>query len=614
MLQAALYLAERGYAVFPCRPNDKPPLGGRGCLDATADANQVEAWWTATPNANVGLATAGLLVVDIDRQPDGSPNPWPQDAEQAADLAKAPCSLTPNGGRHFIFRQPSDQALGNSVSRLAPHVDTRGDGGYVVAPPSELSSGAYRWLAGQELDCRPDQLPLPPQWLLDALAERKPAASGATVQTSGSIAEGGRNDAIFKIGSKLRGQGFGEREILALAQQFNLSHCRPPLDAAEVERTIRSSAEYEPNEGSLVETLIAGPSKDRQLRIVCLDAVAPEEVEWLWPDRVAIGKVSLLIGDPGLGKSFLTIDMAARVSAGKQWPDTSAVNPAGDVVFLAAEDDLGDTVRPRLDAAGANVKRVFAVQGVMFGRDAKEERAFTLDGDLSVLEAAIKTLPECRLVVIDPISAYMGKVDSHNNSEVRGVLGPLKELAERNRVAVLCVSHLNKSSTQSALYRVTGSLGFVAAARSAWLVSKDKEDESRRLFLSVKNNLAAEPPGLAFKIVDGRVEWEPEPVKVRADDALGDKPAKPQKSKLHEAADWLHELLANGPVRASECERLADDHGIAPSTYRRAKGHLGIVTVREKGSAGHWTCYMPGCELPTKVSNQGEQVALSTPA
>lgn len=335
--------------------------------------------------------------------------------------------------------------------------------------------------------------------------------------------------------------------------------------------------------------------------LVQLADVTPEPVRWLWPGRIALGKLTLLVGDPGLGKSFLSIDLAARVTRAAEWPDEPASPaPLGGVVLLNAEDDLADTVRPRLDAAGANVDRVTALQAV---RDAGGvERAVCLARDLAAIERAIQSTPDCRLVVIDPITAYLGSIDSHKNADVRGLLAPLGELASRHRVAMVAVTHLNKGGGSNPLYRAMGSLGFVAAARAAWLVARDPDDKDRRLFLPTKNNLGPDDHGMAFRIIDSRLEWEAEPVLATAAEMLSAEPAHPSASKLDAAAEWLRDALAGGPVSQSDLERLAQDSGHSLGTIRRAKRSLGAESRKDGfGGAGGWVWELPahsGTENP----------------
>lgn len=338
--------------------------------------------------------------------------------------------------------------------------------------------------------------------------------------------------------------------------------------------------------------------------IVRLSDVTPEPVAWLWPGRIALGKLTLIAGDPGLGKSFLTLDMASRVSRGSAWPDAPGVaTTPGGVVLLSAEDGVADTIRPRLDAAGADVDRIVALEAVQSvgenGRDSA--RTFDLSCDLSALESAIQSVEGCRLVVIDPVTAYLGGVDSHKNAEIRGLLAPLGAIAERHRVAVVAVTHLNKSGGGPAIYRAMGSLAFAAAARAAWAVSKDKDDPRRRLLLPIKNNIAPDTGGLAYRIeplgVDGcpAVEWEPDAVNVSADDALANvRDEGGGRTERDDAAEWLRDLLANGPRPARNVEGEARDAGYSIATVRRAKAAIGVVS-RKPAFGGPWEWTLPVC-------------------
>lgn len=337
--------------------------------------------------------------------------------------------------------------------------------------------------------------------------------------------------------------------------------------------------------------------------VVRLSDVEPEPISWLWPDRIALGKLTLIAGDPGLGKSFVTLDISARVSSGTPWPDRrTEPNAVGGVVLLSAEDDVSDTIRPRLDAAGADVTRVNLIQGIEYfeKRTAKRSRrSFNLEQDLPSLEAAIRGTTGCRLVVVDPVSAYLGKVESHNNSEIRGLLAPLSELASRYRVAVVAVTHLNKGGGANALYRAMGSLAFVAAARAAWLVVPDADNPKRRLFLCAKNNIGPDRGGLAYELTPSGtvayVAWEAEPVATTADEALGAvirKGEERKTGKVVTSGEWLKEQLANGPVPMRELEARWQDAGISEASIRRASGKLGIVP--RKLPRGPWVWELPG--------------------
>jgi hypothetical protein len=237
--QAALALAGLGYFVFPT--SGKIPLTDRGVTDASNDPATIEAWWTKWPDANVAVSTRGLVAVDID----GTDNTWPPDPDQAASLAAGVLSLTASGGRHYIFRRPAGCTFGNSASRLAPNVDIKTDGGYIVVPPSVFQGKPYRWGSDGGLDVPADRLSLLPQWLIDALSDT-PRRTEAP-QTADEIPSGRRNQTLTSIAGTMRHNGMSYRAMLAALLETNAEQCKPPLDASEVETIARSVSGYEPN-------------------------------------------------------------------------------------------------------------------------------------------------------------------------------------------------------------------------------------------------------------------------------------------------------------------------------------------------------------------------------
>jgi len=236
--------------------------------------------------------------------------------------------------------------------------------------------------------------------------------------------------------------------------------------------------------------------------ISSFDAIPPEEISWVWPKRIASGKLTIFAGDPGVGKSQATLDVAARLSKGIPFPD-GAKSELGDTLILTSEDDPGDTIRPRLDALDADLSRIHFFKCKM---TAANIEGFPSLGEIDVFKDAIDQISakggKLRLLIVDPLESYLEGVDTHKNAEVRSALMPIISLARKLRFAVLGVQHLNKG-TGPVVYKVSGSIAFSALARAVWIFGKDPEDRNRYLMLSLKNNLAKDTFGLEYKISSG---------------------------------------------------------------------------------------------------------------
>ena len=215
--------------------------------------------------------------------------------------------------------------------------------------------------------------------------------------------------------------------------------------------------------------------------LICVADVTPEPVDWLWRDRLALGKLTLLGGDPDMGKSQIAVNAAARITTGSYWPNGARAN-IGSALFICSEDDTADTIRPRSEAAGADIEKVYAYRPIVDGK----RKTFSLQEDLDRLALEINSIGDVKLVVLDAITSYMGgKIDSHRTTDVRSVLEPVGDFAKEHRVAILGITHPPKAAQAKAMHAFTGSLAFVAAARLAFYVTEEAET-NRRLLLSVK--------------------------------------------------------------------------------------------------------------------------------
>lgn len=333
----------------------------------------------------------------------------------------------------------------------------------------------------------------------------------------------------------------------------------------------------------------------------------------LWPGRIYVGKLTTLAGIPDQGKSVVTCDIAARVTRGDAWPDNSGFAPKGTAIFLSAEDDPADTIRPRLRAAGAELDKVIIINSLV--TDSKGgKRMFNIAVDLHRLTALVRAeAPDARVLIIDPANAYMGtskEHDSFRDSDVRAVLGPVKEWAEEHQIAVLIVTHFKKGGTGRAIDQVMGSLAFTALSRSAWAFIEEKGGDGvptgRKLMAKIKQNITAPVDALAYQLsgVDlgngisaPKVDWG-EVIEGTADDLMsGMAKAGP---KLLAAITFLMDMLADGPAPAAKINKAAREAGIAEKTLNRAKVELGVESYQDgRGKDRQWCWRIGETEVPT---------------
>jgi hypothetical protein len=342
-----------------------------------------------------------------------------------------------------------------------------------------------------------------------------------------------------------------------------------------------------------------------------------EPLDWVWPGWFAAGKPTLIDGDPSLGKSLLTLDLAARLTTARPLPDGYVPPEPLSVVLVGTEDGLRDTVLPRLKAAGADLRRVHCFAGR--ARDTAWGGSPTFPEDCALLHETIAETGS-RLVILDPLMALLSaRVCSLNDQMVRQALGPLARLAQEAGAAMNWVRHLNKGGTgQRALYRGSGSVAIIGTARTAFLVGRSPADEDLRVLACTKTNLAEPPPSLGFRI-DRNADRQPViawtgPVDVSADDLVL-VPRLRMGESLDEAKHFLQELLAAGPCSYQEAERKAQEAGITARTLRRAKVELGVVsTAKRAAGRTHWHWSLPDAPAGEPLEPWGEQRALALQA
>ena len=332
------------------------------------------------------------------------------------------------------------------------------------------------------------------------------------------------------------------------------------------------------------------------------DNVKITAVRWLWGNWLARGKLHLIAGTPGTGKTTIALAVAATLTHGGTWPDGTRA-PAGEVVIWSGEDDPTDTLAPRLRAAGADMSKVHLIEGAIIDG---QRCPFDPARDLPALAAALIGLQDVSLIVVDPIvSAVAG--DNHRNNEVRRGLQPLVDLGARLGAAVLGVTHLSKGTAgRDPLERVTGSLAYGALARLVWLAARQPaEDDApeRRVLMRAKSNIGPDGDGFEYALVNGelselpgvtasRVTWG-NPVTGTAREVLADvEPSgdREERQDRRDAADWLRDLLTGDALPVKAVRQQADAAGFSWRTMQRAMRDIGVVSRRDgfgKGALWH---------------------------
>ena len=353
-----------------------------------------------------------------------------------------------------------------------------------------------------------------------------------------------------------------------------------------------------------------------ELESVLVSDVEMHAIDWLWPGRFAIGKIGVIAGLPDEGKGQILCYIAGRITRGQTWPIAEGRSRCGNVIILSAEEDPGDSLRPRLEAAGADTERVTLIKMVReLGEDGQpKKRMFSFVTDLPALRQKIVALGNVVAVFIDPITAYLGvdEMDSYRDTDVRAVLGPLKELAEEMRISVISVMHFNKKvDITNALLRVSNSLAFVGLPRHVYAVVHDADNE-RTLFLRAKNNDVAKSDSqtlsfrfeeketgfdekLGMSIRAPHIVWDSEYVDISATEAMQAASENKSPAKKDEAKNLLLALLADGQeVLQTEIEETAAGHFISQRTIRRAAKDLKIIPQKDRSSPkGGWYWALP---------------------
>lgn len=382
---------------------------------------------------------------------------------------------------------------------------------------------------------------------------------------------------------------------------------KAPMLAEEPKAQAKNS--FPPEEGEITYHTGMDGTEEFILTAIPANSVKPEQITWLWPERIPLGKMTLFAGKPDCGKSTAMIDVVARVTTGRDWPDGSK-NSLGprDVLMAVAEDDLSDTVVPRLMAADADLNRIHFLNRVRITDIAAEEptapeiRQLQLAADVAKLRKAIGARPEVALVVVDTITSYFGDVNTNADKDVRPVMDALSRVFRDCGACFLAIVHHNKRNDVDAVQKILGAASVAGAVRAAWGFSRDPGNKEEFYMARVKNNLSKKLGGMKYKIsetnigdiVAPHVEWLGE-VDETANEVMDKEreaaTGRRENRKIDMARLFLKSALAQGPRKQSEIESEAENEGVNIWTLRNAKRELEVVS--DKRGRDWWWSLLP---------------------
>jgi hypothetical protein len=578
-----LRIAQHGWRLFPVRPRAKEPLVADWPHQATNEERRLQFWLNRFPVCNWGVAIgpeSGMFVLDVDGE---------NGLRAIVDLEHRGCMLpetlmTRTGrGTHAYLKWPANGALiRNSAGKLAPGLDLRGAGGYAIVPPSVHPSGATYAFIDENA-----QIAAAPGWLLEKLTQVSAAAESATSlleQPSNAIPGGMRNAALTSLAGAMRRRAASPSAIEAALLAENKERCNPPLSTTEVRAIVSSVCRYEP-------AARRRHAYNRRPELLALSEVEAREVDWLWNPYLPNRMLAMVSGDPGAGKTFIALAIAAAITRGRK-PYTGEPCVPVPVLYLSVENSPEHVVRPRFDLLQGDPSHLHLLRGSIIDSSQQPERGSVRLSDVPLLSEALRQT-RARLVIVDPIQSYLGaEVDAHRSNETRPVMDGLSRLAEDHGCCILLLRHLGKASTGKAIHRGLGSIDLTAAVRTELLAGSSPEDPELRALVQLKSNLGAFGPTLGYAIdSNGSFRWTGES-QLTSEAILAPDCANADKSALDEAADFLRTELRDGPRSVQEIQAEARVAGIAGTTLKRAKGRLRVISSK-RSMEGAWEWSLP---------------------
>lgn len=619
------YITKEGFCscgYSDCSSPGKHPRTKNGLLNASNALKDVEGWWTGKNTySNIGIATgkaSGIVVLDIDG-PEGNES-LAKLIEEQGEVLPPTLTATTGKGLHFYFKIDDAIPVRNSASKLGKGIDVRGNGGYVVAPPSNHVSGRkYTWVNAER------EPAYCPGWLLDLMVEenkdenyyvpvRKPsytmagethpygrAALEAIYRDISNCPEGGRNELLNKK-SYIVG-GYVPHLITYDDAMDTLTNAA--INCGLVGREIGKTIESGLNKGMSVPRYpnlngdervdklpepLQTQDTSRGIALLKLSDVQKEKSDFFWGYRLPLGEISILSGSGGHGKSFITMSIAAAVTSGTRLPDNKGKLLRGNAVFVTYEDSLTKTLVTRAESLGIDPDKFYVVDGTnafgegydMFGANHVQQ-----------LTNQIREIGDVRLIVIDPLGSFLGATDGNSETQVRALMAPLVKCAHETNACVVIVAHHKKGGHEglsgTSAQMISGSQAVGAYSRSVLQVAED--DEHRKYLIHSKHNLSAKQDPLEYSIVgdgDGLPVFEWIGVAdITEADLFRKSTPKDQQAKSMDAADFLCGVLKNGPMTEQDINTHARNSKVNRAELIMASKRLGIV-VKQQGGTNTW--------------------------
>ena len=569
LAESALRYAELGYPVFRLAPRSKVPLAhSHGHLEATTDANTIEGWWSEEPLANIGIATQGLVVLDID----GADNPWLKDEpDLQLDFMSAYEARTPRGGRHLLWRQIPGRPVRNSEGVIAPNIDIRADGGYIVAAPSVTSVGRYEWVSPGPLGVAPNELIEAPSWLVELATAKKPPGT-AHIASGGEIVEGCRDSTLTSLAGTMRRRGMSIREIDAALQRVNADRCKPPLEKSQVTKIANSIGSKPPHPASVPQSSPSPfGSEDvpsalvpfRDLRGKCR-SLRPPVIEGL----LRQGEIMNVVAAPKSRKSWLANDAALAVATGRPWLG-QFTTIKGNVLLIdneLHEETSADRIPLIARARGISLDEL---DDTLFVQNVRGSLL-----DILAMSRFFRSVQPGKfdLVILDALYRFMPRgFDENDNGAMASIYNALDEYAQMLGCSFLLVHHTSKGGqANKAVTDVGAGAGSQSRAADTHLVLRPHAVANA---VTLEATTRSWPPidpvvlrwGHPVWNIDGRLD--PRHLKET-------KPPKKADGEPHTPESFTKSFVTAEPATTEEIKAKAKDEGV---TGRQAASLLKLA-------------------------------------